>query len=243
MPTRTIVVSDLHGFGALLESALADAGFGPGDGLVVAGDLVDIGPDDCVALAERYGATILAGNHEVSAALGVDIAPQNVETPARGPDFAKRFLTGEWPLAAAVDGWLVTHGGLSTAFHDAIERMDGDVERLTAELNEAFRSELRRFFHHEITQWDIGRSPILGSEFGPLWFRAARPVTVPDGLKQVVGHTPCELFPPESIAALERKPFLLVDPGAHLAPEPAGRFRYAVIENGEAHVVHGCTAE
>lgn len=240
MPKRTIVLSDLHGYSALLENALADAEFGPGDRLVVAGDLVDIGPDDCVAAAERHGATILAGNHEVSAALGVGISPQNDDTPARGPEFARRFLTGEWPLAIAVEGWLVTHGGLSTAFHDAIERAGRDAEVLAAELNEGFRAELQRFFRRDLTEWDAGRSAILGSEFGPLWFRAARPVTVPDGVRQVVGHTPCELFPPESLAALERKSFLLVDPGAHMMDTPAGHFRYAVIADGEARVVNGC---
>jgi hypothetical protein len=242
MAGRTIVVSDLHGYDALLENALEDAGFGAGDALVVAGDLVDIGPDDCIALAQAHGATILAGNHEVSAALGLDITPQNPETPARHAEFAARFLSGEWPLAAAVDGWLVTHGGLSTMFADDIERAGGDVERLAASLNDAFRDELRRFLGGELSAWSLGRSRIVGSELGPLWFRAATPEMVPDGLEQVVGHTPCEIFGRGKLAALQGKPFLLVDPGAHLESDPRRRFRYAVIEGGGARVVGGCLA-
>lgn len=59
MTGRTIVVSDLHGCTELLHNALEHAGF-EGDGrLVVAGDLIDRGPDDCVAEAEHSGATIL----------------------------------------------------------------------------------------------------------------------------------------------------------------------------------------
>lgn len=236
---RTIVISDLHGFEFLLDNALADAGYTRGDRLIVAGDLIDIGPDDCVTAAQRKGATILAGNHEVSAALGVDIAPQNRESPAKGPKFARRFVSGDWPLAVAVEGWLITHGGLSTLFEDDIERAGHDPELIAASLNERFRGELRRFLQGGVSMWGLGRSRIIGSEFGPLWFRGALANQVPDGLRQIVGHTPCELFSAEQVRALSSKPFLLVDPGAHLEPD-VHRFRYAIIENGEAEVVAGC---
>jgi hypothetical protein len=240
VPGRTIVVSDLHGFAALLENALDHARFNASDRLVVAGDLVDTGPDDCIAAAQAHGATILAGNHEVSAAIGVDISPQNDDTPERAGEFAERFVSGDWRLAAAVDGWLVMHGGLSVAFQNEIDVARGDVERLASELNEAFRAEVKRYLDGETSTWSIGRSRIVGSEFGPLWFRAAHAAMVPDGLKQVCGHTPCELIPASTLPQLERKPFLLVDPGAHLEANPRHRVRYALIEDGEAHVVGGC---
>lgn len=240
MSGRTIVVSDLHGYAALLENTLADAGFGGDDRLIAAGDLVDIGPDDCIAAAEWHRAVILAGNHEVSAALDVDIFPQNPETPARGPEFAQRFLSGEWPLAAAVDGWLVTHGGLSVMFDDDVKSSAGDIEQLAERLNEAFRAEMTRYLEGEISIWSLGRSRILGSELGPLWFRAGRPDLVARGVRQVVGHTPCELFSESAVAELAHHDFLLIDPGAHLEPDPRGRVRYAIIENGAATVVNAC---
>ena len=110
---RTIVVSDLHGTTSLLERALEHSGFGANDTLVVAGDLIDVGGDDTVALAESLGATVLAGNHEVAAAMGLlRISPQNPDSLTRGPEFAGRFATGEWALAAAADGWLITHAGV-----------------------------------------------------------------------------------------------------------------------------------
>lgn|GEM_PF-6122451 len=240
MAGRTIVVSDIHGFNALLEGALTDAGYSDDDKLVLAGDLVDIGPDDTVSTAESLGATILAGNHEVSAALGLEISPQSEETRKHGRDYARKLQVGQWPLALAVEGWLITHGGLSTLFGEEIERSRGDVDRLAEELNGAFVGEIARFLDGEMSAYSLGRSRIVGSELGPLWFRAARPELVPGGIRQVVGHTPCELYTPEGLAVLAAKNFLLIDPGAHLGAAEEGSFRYAVIENGEARVVNGC---
>ena len=237
---RTIIVSDLHGYPELLDNALEDAAFGEGDRLVVAGDLVDVGPGDCIAAAEGHGAVILAGNHEVSAALGLPIWPQNPETPARGPELARRFLTGEWPLAAAVEGWLVCHGGISVLFRDLIAQAGGDAEMLASALNESFRAEIRDLLDADMTIDDEGRSLLVSNELGPLWFRAGRADLVADGLRQVAGHTPCELFSPAQLAALARKDFLLTDPGAHLERDPRRHVRYVVIEDGEARLVGGC---
>jgi hypothetical protein len=106
--TRTIVVSDLHGDASLLARALDSAGFSAGnDRLVIAGDLVDIGTDDTIGVAEELDATILAGNHEVSGAIGLHISPQNPETLAMWPELARRLVEG---VAARleVDGWLIT---------------------------------------------------------------------------------------------------------------------------------------
>lgn len=239
MSPRTIIVSDLHGFDALLENALADAGFGASDRLVVAGDLVDIGPDDCIATARSHGALILAGNHEVSAALGVEIYPQNTETPSRAAEFAEEFLSGEWPLAVAVDGWLVTHGGVSTLLGDEIARAHGDAEALAGELNSAFVREMRLYLNERVAD-DLTGSPILGSPLGPLWFRAGRRELVPDGLAQIAGHTPCEFFSADGLAMLASKRFLLTDPGAHLESNPRRRCRYAVVEDGTARIVNAC---
>ncbi len=240
---RTIVLSDVHGFASLLHNALEHAGFGGGDSLVVAGDLVDIGPDDCIAVAEKYGATVLAGNHEVSAALGVDIIPQNPETPAKGPEFARRFLSGEWPLAAEVEGWVITHAGVSAMLlDDEPESARGDAKVLAERLNAAFLAEMERFAREDLSVWGAGRSRIIGSEYGPMWFRPRRLEWVPMGLRQIAGHTPREAFLSDDLAALERRGMLLIDPRARDAAETRARFRYAIIEDGAARLYEGSLA-
>jgi len=237
--TRTIVVSDLHGDSALLTRALDDAGFSAGsDRLVVAGDLVDVGSDDTIALAEQLGATILAGNHEVSAAIGLRITPQNPETIAMGPDLARRFASGEWPLALVVDGWLVTHAGVSVALDDIVMAASGDLEAVATSLNELFRTEISSAVRRMPITWDSLTSfRLIGGEMGPLWFRPLSLHHVPSGLPQVVGHTPPEMLAPAHLSALDARGWRLVEPGRR--GDAGSGFRYAVIEDGDARVVSG----
>ncbi|TLM97281.1 MAG: hypothetical protein FDZ75_04850 [Actinobacteria bacterium] len=234
---RTIVVSDLHGSRAALERVLEHAGFGDGDRLVVAGDLVDVGSDDTVGFAESLGATILAGNHEVSAALGLRIAPQNVETLLRGPEFAERMLDGRWKLAVEVDGWLVTHAGVSVALDDLVARAGYDAGALALDLNERFRRELAAAREEGPLEWqDMERYRLVGGELGPLWFRPTMLSRIPSGLRQIVGHTPPDVLGDALVTRLESYGWLLVESGGH----GAAHVRYAVVEpSGEAHVVVG----
>lgn len=238
--SRTIVVSDLHGHRSLLENALEHAGYSAGDGLVVAGDLVDIGTEDTVGLAEELGATVLAGNHEVAAALGLGITPQNTETRERGPEFAERFTSGSWPLAAEVDGWVVTHAGLSVALDDIVRPRAGDVDAIVRDLNERFVAEMTAATGVPTHDWvALERFRLLGGQMGPLWFRPHHPSDVL-GIRQITGHTPPENYPASTVAAFESAGLLLVDPGAHMGTTP-GRFRYAIVEDGEARVVDSAT--
>lgn len=237
---RTIVVSDLHGRLAPLEAALAHASFKPGeDGLVVAGDLIDVGPDDTLSRAEQLGATILAGNHEVAAALGLHITPQHKASLERGPEFAERMIEGDWPLAVAVDDWLITHAGLSSTFSDVMQLAGGDVRVFAAELNERFVNEMRAAISDVPLTWDdLERYRIIGGSVGPLWFRPYGPESLLWGLRQVVGHTAPEMYDLEQKQQFERAEYLLVDPGGHGGGRiVAPLYRYAIIEDGKARVV------
>ena len=197
-----------------------------------------MGRDDTVALAEQLGATVLAGNHEVSAAIGLRISPQNPETLARGPEFASRFASGEWPLAVAVDGWLVTHAGVSVALDDIVMMAGHDVGVLAENLNELFRDEMSSAVQRVPITWDSLTSfRLIGGEMGPLWFRPTSLHHVPGGLRQVVGHTPPEMLSPAHRSALESRGWRLVEPGRR-GDRGAG-FRYALIEEGEARVISG----
>lgn len=237
---RTLIVSDLHGSSATLERALQDAEYCETDRLIIAGDLLDGGSDDTVALAESLGATILAGNHEVSAALGVIISPQDETTRRRAPELRERLRSGEWPLATAVDGWLVTHAGVSSALDELIVRAAYEPGVLASLLNEQFLAEMDAAVRARRLSWvDIEQYRLLGGQLGPLWFRPYDLTLVPSGLRQIVGHTAPEYLGPDLTRRLESAGWLLIEPGGHRGRRPD--FRYAVIENGDAHVVsrHG----
>ncbi len=63
---RTILIGDVHGCAAELGSLLERVRFGPGDSLVLVGDLVARGPDSrgVLAIAREAGAHSVRGNHE-----------------------------------------------------------------------------------------------------------------------------------------------------------------------------------
>jgi hypothetical protein len=235
---RTIIVSDLHGDSGLLERAIAHAGLAEDDTLIVAGDLIDVGPDDTIGAAESAGAVILAGNHEVSAAIGLRISPQHAESLERGPEFAQRMISGEWPLAVAVDGWLVTHAGISLTLDDMVIRAEYDAATIAADLNARFAEELSAAVAHGPLDWDeLGRYRLLGSQMGPLWFRPIEPRHIPGGVRQIVGHTPPDFLGAGQLERLTALGWLLVEPGGHGVD---GGFRYAVIDSdGAACVVDG----
>ncbi len=238
---RTIVVSDLHGNTALLSRILDHAGFSTdeGDRLIVAGDLLDVGTGDTIGAAEALGATILAGNHEVSAAVGLRISPQNAETREMAPELARRFASGEWPLAAAVDGWLITHAGVSTALSDLIGE-ETDAEQIATLLNDLFRDEISRAVRRMPLDFDdMDRFRLLGGERGPLWFRPFELSQIPSGLRQIVGHTPPGALPTAHASALESRGWLLIEPGGHSVRRTNHGVRYAVIDEGGARVVTG----
>lgn len=233
---RTIVVSDIHGFRNLLEGALEHAGFSADDRLIVAGDLIDVGQDDIVGLTRELGGTILAGNHEVAAALGLAITPQNPESRARAAEFAEALASGEWPLAASADGWIVTHAGLSVALDDFLRPLAADLDAIVSELNDRFVAEMAEARGRDAHDWpSMERFRLLGGQLGPLWFR---PLATADllGVRQVAGHTPVGHYTPAAVNSFAAAGLLLVDAGGHLRNDP-GRFRYALIEDGEARVV------
>ncbi len=237
--SKTIVVSDLHGDTALLEAILEHAEFSAenGDHLVVAGDLVDVGTDDTIGMAQSLGATILAGNHEVSAAIGLRINPQNAETREMAPELARLFASGEWPLALAVDGWLITHAGVSTSLSDLTVSGE-DAEDIAQTLNTMFKDEISRAVRRMPLDFEeLGRFRLLGGELGPLWFRPFNLTHIPSGLRQIVGHTPPESLSSADVSALESRGWLLIEPGGHTKERDSARIRYALIDEAGGRVI------
>ncbi len=144
---RFIVVSDVHGKPWLIENALKASGFREGiDRLVVAGDIVDRGPDEqgCIDLIEEYGAIVLWGNHDIARLIGYKIAEQDSMTLHRDYLLEKYHAeVGErWELVACFDGVLVSHAGISKMFAEDFEGLGRDAEALTDRLNLEFRREV-----------------------------------------------------------------------------------------------------
>jgi hypothetical protein len=65
---RTLVVGDIHGCADEFDDLLEAAQFGPGDRLVLAGDLVNKGPDSAgvLARARAHRALSVLGNHDAN---------------------------------------------------------------------------------------------------------------------------------------------------------------------------------
>jgi hypothetical protein len=234
---RTIVVSDAHGYPAVIANALEHSGFRPGiDGFVYAGDFVDRGPDEvgCLALIERYATQVLVGNHELSVLVDFPLAEQTAASRGLRQLLLDRVFSADpaeaWRAALCIDGVLVTHAGIASRYERAfIERCDRDPARLAEHLNQMFVGALRRQL--QTGGWD--RAGILGDD-GVLWFRP-RPWSslLPlANVVQVTGHTP----PDEK---LEPEGFFMVDPCVWMEPDVSTRYRYAVIEDGRVRVEDG----
>lgn len=109
-------------------------------------------------------------------------------------------------MAAAVDGWLATHAGLTSQFADIVLEIDDEAESfgkpsysaesLAAQLNAAFDHALTEMFDHandeELLLFNL-RGPGRGgiSIPGPLWASTSElTVLGMPHLDQIVGHTP-----------------------------------------------------
>ena len=234
---RTIVVSDAHGYPAVIANALEHARFRPGvDRFVYAGDFVDRGPDElgCLELVERYATQVLVGNHELAVLVDYPLAEQTAASRGLRQLLLDRVLSTDpcsaWRAATCIDGVLVTHAGISSLYARVFaEHCDRDPARLAEHLNQVFVDAVRRQL--ETGRWD--RAGILGDD-GVLWFRP-RPWSslLPlANVVQVTGHTP----PDE---ALRPKGFYMVDPCVWMEPDVSSRYRYAIIEAGSVRIEDG----
>jgi predicted phosphodiesterase len=115
---RTLVVGDVHGCREELEDLLKVAGFGKGDRLVLAGDLVAKGPDSqgVVQLARELEARAVLGNHDAHL-LG---AREGKPSKKRDEALVRSMTGADWdyleqlPLYLELSelGAVVAHGGL-----------------------------------------------------------------------------------------------------------------------------------
>jgi hypothetical protein len=219
--------------------------------LVYAGDFVHRGPaaDECVTLVEGCGrlaaspfhpeagdVVVLWGNHDVAVLLDRFAYPNSPPAHHLRPLMLDRFEDGAWHLAALVDGVLITHAGVSTEYAAEWDAAGRDPGLLGARLDDEFRAVIAYLLRSPA---GTVNPPILGN-LGPLGYRPsleARDRLLP-GLVQVAGHTPGGGV---TARALRREGMYMVDPDVlrGLRPEDAGRYRYAVIDDGSVRIEEG----
>lgn len=109
-------------------------------------------------------------------------------------------------MAAAVDGWLATHAGLTSQFADIVLEIDGEAEpfgepsysaeSLAAQLNAVFDHALTEMFEHgndeELLLFNLCGPGRGGACIpGPLWASTSElTVLGMPHLNQIIGHTP-----------------------------------------------------
>lgn len=234
--TRTIVLSDAHGYPQMIAEALEHAGFEPGvDRLIYAGDFLDRGdrPEECLSLLEDAGAEMLWGNHEVAILLNHTISPQDRESLEFWERLLQRFEAGAWQLVTSVGDVLVSHAGISAEYSRDFALVGFSPRALAARINEDFREAVWR---ETADEWRGEPCRVL-DERGPLWLRALEegPGGMLPGVIQVAGHT---IPAGRVVGELREAGFHLVDPGAARAwgASDLPPCRYAVIRAGAVTV-------
>ena len=232
---KTLIFPDLHEPpAAVLETIESTiAGECPGR-TVFLGDCFDQfhdGPDDAARMAKWLKASLadprrthLIGNHDASYLWpseatycpGFTAEKEKVIRIVLGPAVSRSFAFHTW-----VDGWLLTHAGLSANWYPEETSLDRIVKWLDAEARAA-----RKSFADGKTHWFIAVGPKRGGMApagGILWcdHRELRPIP---GLRQIYGHTP-------SHEVRWYRDHLCLDTNVGYGPQ-----HYAVIEDGKITV-------
>jgi hypothetical protein len=227
--SRVMVLADLHGCSRILNNALQHAG--EVDRVIIAGDLVDIGPDPNGVLDYAFSLPdedVLFGNHDVAAMIGQIISPQDEVSFT----FKDKLLdkVGKWKIATVVDDVIITHAGLCSTYSRLIDTYG--KEGTVGVINESFEKEM--------VEWQLTKKfPSMAmDEYGPLWYRPYVGEVAP-GLKQVAGHTPDMCYSPQMLVAMRKKGLRLIDTYVRGKFDEEGWYRYAIISDGKIRVHQG----
>ncbi len=204
---RRLVVGDLHGDWPTLLRLLRHVGAITGDGervpgwwLVQLGDLIHGGQpsgDDerCLADGLRLFDVLLLGNHELPHAYGGAGFPsflgQGPLLPAALDALATAVVAGRFQVAAAVDGWLLTHAGVHPTLQERFA-LPTDAAACATALTDRFVGRLRRRtpdpLFDAVGQARGGVEPV-GGLFWLDWHDLRRN-TAANRVPQIVGPTP-----------------------------------------------------
>ncbi len=244
----TLVVSDVHAFPEFLENALRRSRFRAGvDHLVFAGDLLDRGgqPGACLRRLDELGAEMLLGDHDHATMLRYFIGEQSPASADYRQTLLQRFNSGSLNLVTNVDGVLISHAGLSSAFAADFAAVEHDRAGLARLINEEFRRDLERQLSLGMTQPE----PRTLDGHSPMWLRVddadVGPERLLDGVEQIAGHTTPGVFRRWTEADFRAAGLYLIDPGSYglTSRDHPRHYRYGVIRGGMVSVEAGTSDE
>lgn len=198
---RTLFIGDVHGCLNELERLLVLADFSKKTRLVLAGDLINKGPDSAgvLALAREYKARVILGNHEIKLmeylkAGREDQADMEAVKQNMGSGL-KHWVSWmkTWPLFLESPDWLVVHAGLEPGKHPSrshgklltrIRTWDG----VGKQLNQASDPPWYRFytekkpviFGHWAMRGLVVRDNAIGLDTGCVYGGSLTAVSLPD---------------------------------------------------------------
>jgi hypothetical protein len=217
------------------------------DHLVFAGDLLDRGghPGACLRRLEELDAEMLLGDHDHATMLGYFIGEQSPASKDHRQALLQRFDRGALNLVTNVDGVLISHAGISSAFAADFAAVERDPARLARLINEEFRHDLERQVALGMTQPE----PRTLDGHSPMWLRVddadVGPARLLGGIEQIAGHTTPGVFRHWTEADFRAAGLYLIDPGSYGldARDHPRHYRYGVIRDGRVSVESGTSDE
>jgi hypothetical protein len=205
-----VVVGDVHAAHRGLEALLREVGALDGRGerrsshfVAQLGDLLHLGHATADAdrrtleIGTRWIDLQLLGNHEGFYAYSLEscwwngmASPDQVDREVLA-GLGRQAREGRWHVAAAIDGWVLTHAGIHPAYQPVLGTGSSEVARAVADVFTDRLASPRR-----VPVIDCS-GPVRGSDPEPggvLWcdMSEIEPVVAENGLRQIVGHTPQE---------------------------------------------------
>lgn len=203
-----VVVGDVHAAHRGLELLLREVGAidawgnrSPSHFVAQLGDLLHLGHETAeadratLAAGTRWIDLQVLGNHEGFHVFSLDscwwtgmATPDQVHPEVRDA-LGRQAQEGRWNIAAALDGWVLTHAGV----HPAYQAQLGEGSQAVANAIGATFAE-RLSNGHRVPVIDCS-GPVRGYDPDPggvLWcdMTEMEPVVAENALRQIVGHTP-----------------------------------------------------
>ena len=239
---RTIILSDIHGYPHLINNVLEHSEYDKDkDRLIFIGDWSDRGPESaaCFKILKDNDAIILFGNHEAAHIFQMGIQPyddtldENVEITL---ELFDGLLNNNMFSAYEVDGFLLTHAGLSRYYLEEVLYKKYDMMVTAKDIANAINREQQGILEVIDDNIVIKKKPeIFLNYLGPYWFRPFELDPNTSGLasvKQVFGHSYATYYTKTQKKQLVDNNHYNIDPCCSMFRTQTDHGVYVVIEDG-----------
>lgn len=205
---KVVIFGDIHGHSGplmdLLEKtkAVVDGKKNPDVHVIQIGDLLHYGHDvyesdaECLALSLRFVDEQLYGNHDLPAFYGWApgfMGQHHLPRPELGALIKEAKARNHFKVATAVDGYLVTHAGLSPSIWELTDVSVDDAVEAATQINKLFQ-EKQLNPDRPVAMFDAiglarGGSSHHGGVFWEEWDELVRSYRTKPLLPQIVGHS------------------------------------------------------